>query len=154
MAKDKVITGAAGAYYVAFQLSAQGYAVGLTTYGTKAIDLFVAKPDTLKSITVQTKTMFKDASQPWGWKWQVGINVIHRLVSTSYFYAFVDLKGDLSQIPDVFIVPSRRLRNLLNPFPVGVDLDSPKVTSVWCNIQKDDAPKYKNRWDVIEDALA
>lgn len=158
MTRDKVTTGAAGAYYVAFQLSAQGYAVGLTTYGTKAIDLFVANPDTLKSVTIQTKTRF-NALRTWKdgeyiWYWQVGIKVIHSLVSASYFYAFVDLKGNLSQIPDVFIVPSRKLRNLLNPFPVGVDLDSPKVTSVWCNIQKDDAPKYKNHWDVIEDALA
>ena len=153
MPRDKVITGAAGAYYVAFQLSAQGYAVGLTTYGTKAIDLFVANPDTRKSITIQTKTMFEDASQSWGWKWYVNKKVIHGLVSMSYFYAFVDLKGNLSQVPDVFIVPSRKLRSLLDPFPKRYDLDNPKVTSVWCDIYKNDAPKYKNRWDIIKDVL-
>ncbi len=158
MARDKVLTGAAGAYYVAFQLSAQGYAVGLTTYGTKAIDLFVAKPDTLKSVTVQVKTAskaFVSSKKGWtGWNWQAGINVIHRLVSTSYFYAFVDLKGNLSEIPDVFIVPSCKLRNLLEPFPIGLDLDSPKVTSVWCVIDEEAAPRYRNHWNVIADALA
>ncbi len=85
MTKDKPLTGAAGAYYVGFRLSALGYAVGLTTYGTKAIDLFVAKPDTLKSVTIQTKTMF-NALRTWKdgtciWYWQVGINVEILLLS-------------------------------------------------------------------------
>ena len=75
--KDKASTGAAGAYYVAFRLAAMGYAVGLTTYGTRSIDLLVANLDTGKSITTQTKTMLKDAfvqSRRYGtyWKWRVG----------------------------------------------------------------------------------
>ena len=61
MTKDKVLIGAAGAYYVGFQLSTSGYTVGLTTCGTKALDMFVASPDTGKPLTIQTKTM-RDAS--------------------------------------------------------------------------------------------
>lgn len=158
MARDKSLTGAAGAYYVGFRLSALGYAVGLTTYGTRAIDLLVANPDTLKSVTIQTKTMFEDAlvkrkDGTYRWKWQVGVKALRRPVYATFFYAFVDLKGDPSQTPDVFIVPSGELSDLLTVFP-EVDPESPEVTSVWCDIFKDDAPKYKNRWDVINDALA
>jgi len=75
MNKDKALTGAAGAYYVAFRLTAMGCAVGLTAYGTRSIDLVVANPDTGKSITIQTKTG-KDAFvhskkyRPY-WKWPV-----------------------------------------------------------------------------------
>ena len=69
--KDKVLTGAAGEYYVAFQLAASEYAVGLTTRGTRLIDIFVANPKTGKSITIQTKTMRKASvrSKRWGLCW-------------------------------------------------------------------------------------
>lgn len=158
MTKDKVLIGAAGAYYVAFQLSAQGYAVGLTTYGARSIDLFVANPETGKSITIQTKTMFKDAFMSWKdgtclWKWQVGVNALRRPVHETFFYAFVDLKGNPSQTPDVFIVPSGELRNLLVVFPEGVDPKSPEVKAIWCNIQEEDAPNYRNNWDLIKNVL-
>ncbi len=158
MAKDKALTGAAGAYYVAFQLSGQGYAVGLTTYGTRSIDLAVANPETGKSITIQTKTMFEDAfvQRKLGafWKWQVGVNALRRPVYKTFFYAFVDLKGNLSQTPDVFIVPSGELRSLLQGFPERVDLESPEVKAVWCDIYEEDAPKYRNNWDILKNALA
>ena len=75
MTKDKVLTGAAGEYYLAFRLTAMGYAVGLTTRGTRAIDLTVANVKTAKSITVQTKTMLnasagskRDAEYWWKWR--------------------------------------------------------------------------------------
>ena len=74
--QEKALTGAAGAYYVAFQLSTRGYAVGLTTYGTRAIDMLVANPETGKSITIQSKTMSNAfvCSKKWNsswWKWRV-----------------------------------------------------------------------------------
>jgi hypothetical protein len=146
MIRDKALTGAAGAYYIGFRLSALGYAVGLTTHGTRAIDLFVANPDTGKSITIQTKTMGKAfvQSKKYGpyWKWPVGKtppSPYH-----TFFYAFVDLRDDPSQTPDVFIVPSVRLDSLLEKFP----------NWYWCTIEEDNAPEYKNRWDIIKDALA
>jgi hypothetical protein len=74
--KDKALTGAAGEFYVAFRLAEMGYAVGLTTGGTRSIDMIVANSRTGKSITIQTKTMRRDgfvSSKKWGpyWKWRV-----------------------------------------------------------------------------------
>jgi len=65
---DTALTGAVNAYYVGFRLSASGYAVRLTTHGTRAIDMFVANRDTGKSITIQTKTMLNAfvRSRKWG----------------------------------------------------------------------------------------
>ena len=65
---DTALTGAADAYCIGFQLSASGYTVGLTTCGTKALDMFVANPETGKSMTIQTKTMFNAfvPSKKWG----------------------------------------------------------------------------------------
>ncbi len=59
MNKDRALTGAAGEHYVAFRLTAMGYAVGLTTRGTRTVDMVVANPDTGKSVSIDTKTMKK-----------------------------------------------------------------------------------------------
>jgi hypothetical protein len=147
MAKDKVLTGAAGAYYVGFRLSALGYAVGLTTHGTRAIDMFVANPDTVKSITIQTKTMLADAFRQSGklgnyWGWPVGKSP--QKAHETFFYAFVDLRGDPSKTPHVFIVPSVVLAPLLED----------NKGWLWCCIYEKDQDSYLERWDVIRDALA
>ena len=157
MAKDKALTGAAGEYYVAFRLAAEGYAVGLTPRGTTSIDLIVANPETLKSVTIQTKTMFKDAFVLWKdgtylWKWQVGVKTLRRPVHKAFFYVFVDLKGNPSQTPDVFIVPSDQLMSLTKDEEYKDK--SGRVIDIWCVIYEKDAEKYRDRWDVIKNALA
>ena len=146
--KDKALTGAAGEYYVAFRLAAEGYAVGLTPRGTTSIDLIVARTDTGKSITIQTKTASNAfvQSRKWGpyWKWPLGRS--QQPSHETFFYAFIDLKNDPSQTPDIFIVPSDGLAPpLLEEYRNGN----------WCVIDKEkDAPNYQDRWDVIRDALS
>ena len=144
MAKDKALTGAAGEYYIAFRLAAMGYAVGMTPRGTTSIDLIVANPKTDKSITIQTKTaenaFFSSKMYKNYWKWPVGKI---REPKDNFFYAFVDLKGNLEQVPDVFIVPSVRLKGLLN-----------ETYPEWCDgINVENESEYKNRWDIIKAAL-
>lgn len=151
--RDKILTGAAGEYYVAFRLSAMGYAVGVTTRGARAIDLVVANPKTAKSVTVQTKTMFQasGASKYGGyWNWRVG--VASKPVHRSFFYVFVDLKGDISKVPDVFIVPSRSLLSLVQDWP---DKKTGEIVDRWAGIDQGSAEerKYKNRWNILERAL-
>lgn len=144
MTKDKALTGATGAYYVAYRLSALGYAIGLTTHGTRAIDLIVANPDTGKSIAIQTKTMLSAFVQskkhgPY-WKWPVGKS---REPHKTFFYAFVDLKDDPVQTPDVFIVPSAKLSPLLEEYP----------NMTFCVIYEKVRQKYYDQWDIIKAAL-
>lgn len=145
--RDKALIGAAGEHYVAFRLIASGYAVGLAPRGTSAIDLLVANSGTGKSITIQTKTgwkaMYGSAVEPW-WKWPVSMS--RQEPRDTFFYAFVDLKGDPSQTPDVFIVPSVEVAPpLLREFPVGN----------WFVIEdEEDARKYRDCWGLISAALA
>jgi len=153
MAKDNALIGAAGEYYVAFRLLARRYTVALTPRRTTSIDLIVANPKTGKSVTVQTKTMenafvrSKDL-----WNWRVGKL---RKPHASFFYIFIDLKNDPSQTPDVFIVPSGKLRSLLTVYPQGVDPESPEARDIWCGIEEKDEEKYRNQngWKIIEDVL-
>ncbi len=152
--KDKALVGAAGEYYIAFRLSAEGYAVGMTTHGARLIDLVVANPDTGKSITIQSKTMSNALvrSRKWGpyWKWRVDTS--RRPAHKSFFYLFVDLKGTPKQTPDVFIVSSVLLTPpLLEEYK---DKESELVKDAWCVIEEKDASKYQDRWDVIRNALS
>jgi len=153
MIRDKVLTGAAGEYYIGFRLTAQGYAVGLTARGARAIDMVVANPNSGKSITIQTKTML-DAfvqSRKWGpyWKWRVGTTSL-RPAHETFFYAFVDLRDDPSKTPHVFIVPSVQLTPpLLELYP-----EKGPTKDTWCVIYEKDQGNYLNRWDLIRDALA
>lgn len=151
MTKDKALTGAAGEYYVAFRLAAEGCAVGLTAHGTRAIDIVVANPNTGSSITIQSKTMRnalgRSGTESW-WKWRVGTS--RRLSHENFFYAFVNLRDDPSETPDVFIVPSGQLESLLEEYK---DKEG-RVIDSWCVIYEKDVEKYRNRWDIVKDALA
>ena len=151
---EKVLTGAAGEYYVAFRLAAMGYAVGLTTRGVSTIDLIVANVKTSKSITIQTKTMLnaftgsKKDAEYW-WKWRLGISA--KPVEDTFFFTFVDIKGDASNVPDVFIVPSAKVSRLFDDYKN----DKGELVDRWVGITKgsDEEKKYRNRWDIFQKAL-
>ncbi|MBI4187382.1 MAG: hypothetical protein HY530_07780 [Chloroflexi bacterium] len=146
MTEDKNLIGVAGQYYVAFRLAARGYAVGITPRGTTSVDLIVANPETGKSVTIQTKTgrkaLYGSEAESW-WKWPVSVS---RRPQKAFLFTFVDLKGDSSQTPDVFIVPSDKVSPpLLQEYRVGS----------WFVIEREeDTQKYLDRWQFIDDALA
>ena len=84
----------------------------------------------------------------------MGTKAYRKPIHKDYFYAFVDLKGDPTKTPDVFVVPSKEVEHLLEPHPKGVDPKSGKLTDVWCVIYDKDAPAYVDKWDIIREALA
>lgn len=150
-AKDKALTGAAGEYYVAFRLSEEGYAVGLSIHGARAIDIMASNPDSGKSLAIQVKTM-RGAfvqSKKYGpyWKWRVGKSLPQ--AHEHFFYAFVNLTEDALQKPQVFIVPSTTLEPLIEKFP-----KTGPVRDVWCGIEEKESGKYLERWDIIRKVLS
>ena len=156
MRKDRTLTGSAGEHYIAFRLAAMGYAVGLTTRGTRTIDMVVGNPDNGKSITIDTKTMkkaFWQSKDDCWWKWRMGKNAFDKPVYKDFYYALVDLKNDPTQTPDVFILPSEEVKGLLEGYPVGISPESGNLTDVWCVIYKKNMSNYREKWDLIEEAL-
>ena len=144
---DKALTGAAGEHYVAFRLSALGYTIGLTTRGARAVDLLATNLETGESITVQTKTM-RDAfveNRKSGSYWHWRVSSSRPQPRETFYYMFVDIKGgNPSELPDVFIVPSLKLKPpLLVEYP----------NYIGCTISEGDEKAYLNRWDVIGAAL-
>ena len=161
MAPEKALVGAAGEHYVAFRLSAMGYAVGLTPRGASAVDLLVANLKTNKSITIQTKTMYEGAVKykdgaTW-WKWRVGRSWEQH--DAGFFYVFVDFRGDPSKSPDVFIVPSTDLVNLPKKEQEDPSLDmhpksGPPFTDVWFVFADRGKDVYFDRWEPIKKVLS
>ena len=118
MAKDKALVGAAGVHYVAFHLSARGYAVGITAPGVKLVDLLVTNTETGRSANLQVKTMTdaKVSRKKGGgyWKWRVSEELMTSKGRADLILTFVDLRGEplqdsanVSWVPDVFVVPSK-----------------------------------------------
>jgi hypothetical protein len=155
MPKDRALVGAAGVHYLAFQLSARGYAVGLTAPGVKYVDLLATNTSTGKSVALQVKTMTKArvSSKKYGdyWKWWLKEDAMASAKGVDFLFAFVDFKGELAdqqsdatELPDVFLIPAKRVRSARMP-------DS---ASGWFCLAHNTAMKYLNGWDQVDALLS
>jgi len=89
------ITGVAGEYFVAAELSRRGWIATLTLKNTPNIDVIATTPDGLRTINIQVKT--RSIKNRAGW---ILNKKFETLVPGENFYlAFVDLKG-LDERPD------------------------------------------------------
>lgn len=146
---EKALTGAAGEYYIAFRLSALGYAIGLTPRGTRAADLLASNPEKGKTIIIQIKTMMRafveNRKSGSYWHWRIGSSRLKP--QDIFYYAFVDLKGNPAESPDVFIIPSLEIK--------------PELLAEYTNYtgvciyetDKGTVKAYLNRWDIVQEAL-
>ena len=96
----KGLSGIAGEYFVAGELSRLGYIASITLRNTRGIDILVSNITATRQIAIQVKT--NQGSKP-GW-------VLNKKAETFYadnlFYVFVNLKGP-EERPDFYIVPSK-----------------------------------------------
>lgn len=94
------ITGVAGEYFVAAELSRRGWIATLTLKNTPNIDLIATTPDGSKTLKIQVKTRSVGNRQGW-----LLSKSIEQIVSGEDFYiAFVDLVGEDAK-PDYFLIP-------------------------------------------------
>ena len=146
-----VLTGAAGEHYVAYELSLMGYSVGPTRGGSPAVDLLVTNKSGNRVVAIQVKTSEdafrerKKKPEDSHWEWDVGKKGM-QLLGNRLLYAFVDLKYDSNESPDVFIVPSKDVKKWFGTDP-----------NDWSRFRYEislkDKNKYYERWDVIEKLL-
>ncbi len=97
---SKGLTGIAGEYFVAGELSIRGFMASVTLRNNDSIDIHASKFSDNKIIAIQVKT-----NQYGGRSWPLSKKA-EALESENLFYVFVALKG-LSQRPEYFIVPSK-----------------------------------------------
>lgn len=100
----KGLSGLAGEYFVAGELTRRGYIVTLTLRNTKAFDILVSNESATRAVMIQVKTN-QYASRKW-----VLNEKAEELFSDSLFYVFVNLNGASNQ-PTYHIVPSETVAN-------------------------------------------
>ena len=94
------ITGVAGEYFAAAELSRRGWIAVLTLKNTPNIDLIATTPDGKRTVNIQVKP--RSIANRQGWILNKGIET---LVPKSNFYiAFVDLQG-MDSKPDYYVIP-------------------------------------------------
>ena len=96
----------AAEYFVASQLFRRGYIVTVTFGNTKQVDLVVLHPDHKRKATIDVKGLKNKTNWPMPKK---------PLVHPDHFYVLVSFKNnydDLSVSPEVFVVPSKDVKNL------------------------------------------
>ncbi len=145
------ITGVAGEYFVAAELSRRGWIAAMTIKNTPNIDIIATTPNGKRTLNIQVKT--RSIGNRQGWILNKGIET---LVSGDNFYiAFVDLKGK-DEKPDYFLIPKnlfarwiakRHQAWLVTPGRAGrAHVDNP--IRAFDRPQFKEFEKYHNNWDI------
>lgn len=94
------LTGIAGEYYVAAELSRRGFMASITLRNNDSIDIHASRLSDNSLLAIQVKTQHKG-----GRSWLLN-QKSEQLVGGNLYYIFVTLKGEYER-PDFYIVPSK-----------------------------------------------
>jgi hypothetical protein len=135
MARNKTEnTNLASEFFVASQLFRLGHIVTITLGHTKEIDLIVTNENG-HVITIDVKGLKNKTNWP----------VKPKLISENHFFIFVSYLNKFSELatePDVFIVPSIRIKRMLGKWS-----GNPNVTAIEYSKLKNS--NYKNAWYLL-----
>lgn len=128
---NKTLTGLAGEYFAAAELTRRNFAVTVTMSNTKAIDLLAEKDG--KLFMFQVKSIQRNAS--------ISFNLKRDSIKEKCFYIFVNLNADTLETPDYFIMTDIEIREHLKLAASGRD---------WIDVNFLKKGKFGNRWDIIK----
>lgn len=97
---DNVLTGVAGEYLVAGELSKRGCIASITLRNTRGIDILASNREASRSVGIQVKATRHDAPY-----WLMN-KKSEKYYAKHLFYVFINLKDD-NHRPDFYIVPSK-----------------------------------------------
>lgn len=95
---SKGLSGIAGEYFVAAELSCRGFMASITLRNNDSIDIHATKLSDKKMLAIQVKTKQQGRSWPLNKK-------AEDLMADNLYYVFVSLRS-LDERPDYFVVPS------------------------------------------------
>ena len=96
---SSILSGVSGEYFVAAELSRQGYIASITLRNTKGIDILASNADASKLASIQVKTNRGSRN---GWLLN---KKAEDYFDDNLFYVFVNLND--GQPPDFYVVPSK-----------------------------------------------
>jgi len=152
-----ILTGTAGVYFVASQLAARDFHAAPTFGNAPSVDILVGLPDGAATLSLQVKTSRRalrtrgrgNDKHPHHYEWAVGEKSAN-LNQPDLFFAFVDLKSAKTELPDVFIIPSKAIFKAFDRpfFKSGAKRYwryHPKVEAI---------SQFKNNWNMLKDYLS
>lgn len=140
------LSGVAGEYFVAAELSLRGFIASITLRNTKGVDILCSNEEATKSIGIQVKTN-KRSGRDW-----VLNQKAENYIANNLFYVFVNLHEGKSK-PEYFIVPSEVVAKyakethqtwLNTPGKKGVAHNDTTMRKF-----SDKTEKYLSRWDLL-----
>ena len=94
------LSGVAGEYFVAAELSKRGHIASITLKNTRGIDILASNIEATRQVVIQVKTN-RDEKLQW-----LLYETAEDYYADNLFYVFVNLKGE-GERPDYYIVPSK-----------------------------------------------
>lgn len=140
------LTGIAGEYFVAAELSLRGFMASITLRNNDSIDIHASRLGDNKMFAIQVKTTQVKRRQ-----WLLSVKA-EKIFSQNHFYIFVNIKG-IQERPDYFVVPSEIVSKITRESH-QLWLDTPgKLGQAHSNsgvrVFSDKAGEYLERWDLL-----
>jgi hypothetical protein len=141
-----LLSGVAGEYYVAAELTKLGHMASITLRNTKGVDILCSNADATKSVAIQVKTN-RRSNRHW-----VLNSKCENYYADNLFYVFVCLNGN-EKSPDYFVVPSKLVADdtktshaewLEAPGKKGQKHNDNSIRHF-----SDENEQYLNRWDLL-----
>jgi hypothetical protein len=101
------LTGIAGEYFVAAELSRRGFMASITLRNNDSVDIHASNLETGKMFAIQVKTTFSDRAS---WILNQKAEKNHK---TNHYYVFVNLGSQLER-PKYYIVPSKAVADFVS----------------------------------------
>ena len=141
-----MLTGVAGEYFVAAELSRRGYIASISLRNTRGIDILATNQIASHSVTIQCKT-----SQVYRKNWML-TEKSERFFARNHYYVFVGL-GAADQRPTFHIVPSITVAKFIKAshqrYLGTFRKDGKKHADTSMRVFEDPNNKYLERWDLL-----
>jgi hypothetical protein len=140
------LSGVAGEYFVAAELSRRGYIASITLRNTRGIDILASNADATRSVGIQVKT-----KQARGAEWMLNQKVETLDLAENLFFVFVCLNN--LDAPEYFIVPRESVikyarddyaKWLRTPGRDGHDHRDSSIRKF-----RDPDGRFLDRWDIL-----
>jgi hypothetical protein len=147
------ITGVAGEYFVAAELSRRGWIATITLKNAPNIDVMATRPDGSRTVNIQVKT--RAAGNRKGWVFNKRLLV--PAPGPNFYIAFVDLKGQ-NENPDYYLIPKnlfaepaeKRHRKWVGEPGRSGRLHRDNAIRVFVPSEWPKLERYHNNWDFRE----
>jgi len=140
---DPILSGVAGQYLVAAQLTRLGMIATVTLRNTRGVDVLASNASGTRAVTIQVKTN-RSSKRDW-----MLSNKAETRISRDLFYVFVNLNGH-GGTPTFHVVPSKRVASHIKKrHEAYIAADSNRRQDSSMRKFRDLSGKYQNRWELL-----